>query len=287
MQTFKMFLEAAIVKYKSSVAATGPVDNEKVLKMLNSDYSDAWLAFTENDHALYRGMKMNNEVAIIAQPSTGERRSENTFNFYTLFIDENKYWEGFPKRSKSLICSTNIERAREYSRKASSSLCVVFPKNGSLIGIVPAEDIWDVGVPFLNTQLETIQEFAELIAYYTQTSFPSTNRIKNMQQLKAAISPDLLDELVKEHTVGDSELREKLKNSRGLDFDVDKVFAYIEKQWHPDLLYFDLIRTRELSSISDDQEVWTDGDCLVIEENFVSQLLDYEQGKKDDEEANV
>ena len=180
-------------------------------------------AFLKNGKGIWRGMRLNDgEFAVFAQPSTGKRRSENTYNFYTLFIDENPEWAEYPKRSNSFICSTSIDRAQAYGRLRGKRTCLILPKNGSKIGVVPANDIWNVEeVPFLHRELESIQDFAELAAYWTQTQYKA-NDIKNMQQLKKRISVKMLDDLVKEATMGDLKLQAQLKDVRGLDFDNPK-----------------------------------------------------------------
>lgn len=63
------------------------------------------------------------------------RRSRNTYNYYTLVMDNDPAWGIFPKRSQSLICESSFQRGM-------SGLFLVIPEDGTKIGVCPNQDIW-------------------------------------------------------------------------------------------------------------------------------------------------
>jgi len=85
---------------------------------------------------IYRGNRSSDTLAVV-DPKTSTRTSQNTDNYYTLFIDNDPSWSKFPKRSKSLICTTDYSKSILYGNGY-----VMFPVNGSDIGICPKGDIW-------------------------------------------------------------------------------------------------------------------------------------------------
>lgn len=48
------------------------------------------------------------------QMHAGYRKSANTYNYYTLLIDNDPAWSAYPPRSASVIASTNHDYARNY-----------------------------------------------------------------------------------------------------------------------------------------------------------------------------
>ena len=87
-------------------------------------------------HYIYRGIEDFWKNYGVVVPKHDERTSRNTANYYTLFFDNSNKWKSFPKRSRSIIASTT----EQYDYGA---LYHIFPYDGSKIGIVPAEDMWE------------------------------------------------------------------------------------------------------------------------------------------------
>ena len=93
--------------------------------------------------AIYRGSRSSkmysNEKIIYSNPTlrVTDRKSSNTYNYYSLWMDNNPQWSSFPKRSKSLICSTDILTADSYGKPK-----IVVPLINCTIGICPEHDLW-------------------------------------------------------------------------------------------------------------------------------------------------
>lgn len=65
--------------------------------------------------------------------------AHSRFNHYTLWIDNDKAWSSFPKRSRSIICTTSRDKASNYG-----NVYAVYPEEEyTTFGICPAPDIWN------------------------------------------------------------------------------------------------------------------------------------------------
>jgi len=116
-----------------------PLEMDEFYKLLNSgDYSDILKNINNQKCLLFRGTLSDEPVAYIDPTKGKPRKSRNTTNEYTLLIDNLPEWKKFPKRSKSLICTTNPNDTENYG-----STKLILPKNGAKLGICSSDDFWD------------------------------------------------------------------------------------------------------------------------------------------------
>lgn len=117
---------------------TKEISLDDAIKIAKKECSDILNYYTKNHHSvIYRGTRGNYNPAAISDPTKGRRLSANTKNYITLFVDNNKKWKDYPKRSKSLICTTDMHQASGYGTPY-----MVLPYNNCKIGIVPDVDWW-------------------------------------------------------------------------------------------------------------------------------------------------
>ena len=116
-----------------------PLEMDEFHRLLNSgDYSDILRNINNPKCLIFRGIFSSAPMSYI-DPTKGRlRRSANTSNEYMLLIDNFPDWRKFPKRSKSLICSTNIKYADDYGY-----IKLVLPQNGAKLGVCPSDDFWN------------------------------------------------------------------------------------------------------------------------------------------------
>lgn len=105
------------------------ITEEQVVQFLLTDFSEAL-----NSQPIYRGMETN-DYYIISPDKNNPRKSANTYNYYTLIINNSVPWKNFPNRE--IICSTSARTATSYGL-----VYRIFPRNGAKIGICPDNDIW-------------------------------------------------------------------------------------------------------------------------------------------------
>jgi hypothetical protein len=87
---------------------------------------------------MFRGQR-GDQFMFYDTSKPGDRRSANSKNYYTLFMDNMPQWEHFPKRSKSLIGSSNVNGAYTGSRFAPY---LVVPEDDCKMAACPYDDIW-------------------------------------------------------------------------------------------------------------------------------------------------
>ncbi len=91
----------------------------------------------KNNIRIYRSITPSEAVGdiLVSDPTKSERRSLQGKNYYTWLIDNSEYWQDYPKRSKSLICSSS-------PNSFNTRLYVVLPFGNPTIGICLEDDIW-------------------------------------------------------------------------------------------------------------------------------------------------
>jgi hypothetical protein len=136
MITFKHFLAETTnaIKKWSQVE----ISHIEAIELLNAHCKDGLSAITKGE-LLFRGMDAASAKSIFTiDASTGTRLSRDSNNIYQLMFDSSEDLDGFPKRSKSLICSSSIEAARPYG----STIFVVFPYDGTTMAISERGDFF-------------------------------------------------------------------------------------------------------------------------------------------------
>lgn len=136
-----------MMKFKNYLNEEAPIKKDQLFDLLKTDYSEAFYAYRKKN-IIYRGMKNINKSFALLKPNK-ERKSVNTLNFYTVIINEHPSWKEFPKRN--VICTFDLAVSHFYGIQY-----IVFPKNGTKIGICPKQDIWgswDVSASYMNTLL--------------------------------------------------------------------------------------------------------------------------------------
>jgi len=116
------------------------LEKESLLKLLESKYSEAF-DLLKQGVSIRRSFSTKYEKPFIQKPVERVSQScEEVGNFYTLMIDNDPSFEGFPKRSRSFICHAGLLKGqRGFMAKTSY---YVFPENGTRVGICDSDDIW-------------------------------------------------------------------------------------------------------------------------------------------------
>lgn len=121
--------------------------NSHMTELTEDDFNDmkAYYCkdFDESDKPIYKGMNYRDmpkstKNYLYFNPIT-KRKSANTQNYFTLLFDNSPFLGEFPKRSDSLICSTNYEQADGYAIHRPHR---VIPFDDAKIAICPKQDIW-------------------------------------------------------------------------------------------------------------------------------------------------
>jgi hypothetical protein len=250
--------ENATLAKKNSKSLT----EQQVIELLKSPkYSQAVENFSKSI-AIFRGV-LTDEKYFTINPKSFIRKSANTYNYATLFVDNNSMWKPFPKRSQSLICTQNISQADDYGLSF-----VVFPENNSNIGICPpeAEDFWFSFKHTMSIDLDhfniKIHKIAKTLDIYDTTSYAELIQLcseidKNQNTIQIKVMLEDLQENTKPKYKGD-------------------FLKYISEILTPTTFKHTKINslTRGLD------EVWTDGECILVEHKQVANIMKQILGDK-------
>lgn len=228
---------------------------------------------------IYRGMKGTSPY-IIGNGSTGERKSKNTYNFYTTLIDNFlPQWKPYPKRSKSFICTTDSTVAFGYGR-----LYVVIPLDLQPIGICPAEDFWfgfkninEIGLRSLNQFNQVLQELLRnTIDQYLPENPKTVSSVMDMLETYVKnTSQEEFDALNRDHWYDIKQ--------------VNDMFAYFKKHgvwkgltylFDPDINGFEVTTNIDTAHFGKN-EVWLSDRVLFIHNDKFQDLMNNKYSKKD------
>ena len=140
---FKTYLkEAAVNSDGTTIYRSKPISSEQAKDLLQKNCQQITKYYATTPKRIYRGIMEANFPYAIVEPSKYTRLSLNTSNFYTILFDNMLLnWDSFPKRSKSIICSTTENTASVFSNDG--SYYTVYPYDNAKIAFAPTEDFWD------------------------------------------------------------------------------------------------------------------------------------------------
>lgn len=228
---------------------------KKCYQIVDTYKSNGW------SNMYYRGIESEfNDAFGFVQPSKHTRESMwANRNTYTVLLDNLPSWKAFPKRSKSIIMTTNRTNAQR--RSGNNIPYAIFPVNNSKIGICSYEDIWD-SFPKLMDRfgLTHMQNFND----YFMTDL-------NMKIGEGQYDIDEWPDLKKlfDTIIPDPDTKEGFRAAHTIDkFDLEpfigkKIGEAVIPFLDPKKNGFKLFTPR--NKVPDKYvETWTDGDCYLL-----------------------
>lgn len=218
----------------------------------------------------------------IYDPKSHKRHSAHTENYYTEIMDNSKYWIDYPKRSSSIIGSTDINKAAAYG-----TLYHVIPlEENANIGVCPNSDIWH-SFKFALEKLDKL--FKEDIAIPTSTpDFKHLAGLNNFLKTKFNLSKEADYSEMKNKVILNEKSfkqldRESTWNNSRFYYNRDELLK-IQNKWGTFLNYieyllspkwngFKLIKYNSQVVLPTNKEVWTDTECLLIEHSIHEKML--------------
>lgn len=153
MLTLKQFL----LEYKKQSRSV-PFDNDAKAAIKWIEKNSPSYIKNAKKSPIFRGVRNNTLIKLI-NTSEHTRVSANTSNIYTELIDNSPKWKGYPKRSKSIICTTCSE---DYIEQF-GDIHLVIPKDNALVGICPSFDFWDSFEMVKSIGLDDMDGFNEMV----------------------------------------------------------------------------------------------------------------------------
>lgn len=267
------------------------ISKEQALDILQTKCKKAFDLFKKTDFVIYRGVRSLSSDYAIVSPSKFTRKSANTDNYYTLINDNSPAWTKYPKRSKSIICSTSDHMAYRYG-----TVYAVFPFDNAKIGVCYGDDYWS---SFL--YLESITDIPAMYAFNNELKATfdisivkkytgNIDNVKTYSELQKKFKK--LDEFVKIYDSGDVESIDSdyhyssnvlYKKFTGLlenwysitlfrkYYDFNDTEKYLRHLLDPKKNDFELKRVGK--ELPNDVEVWTDADSILINNKILKNII--------------
>lgn len=246
-------------------------------ELTKGNYTNSYKRWQDNGGSyIYRGTRTAPaDIAKGVGKAETPRKSANTRNWSTLFFDNHPMWSKFPKRSESFICSTDKDKAQNYSGY-SGMVYHVFPKNGVDIGVCPTRDMFQSFERMsFNNSVAGINRFID------DTYDSALNRLDD--DLGIIWDDDNWKDFVKNTKIiknaYDEATTEEKKNfmsellyysfTERLKFDGD-LMTILTKMYDPKKNGFKLVKAG--ADIPDLREVWISGECIFVSQKTVDEI---------------
>ena len=263
MKSTEFITEREVISYQSSVLGV-----DDAVAMLNAHCRQS-LAMIHTP--LWRGMRNHRQPIISIDPSTGLRQSENTSNYYTVLMDNSPYFAGWPKRSRSLVCSTSRQYANAFADEWGDDgvLYAIFPSDGVKIAVCPGKDMWDttIKLPRLGVAFGKGKRYGDMSVFNNvlQRRFRLPDAYALIQQ--AVKTPEFAERLASFiHQSAPAEQKNSLQPGEFLD--------YLQQQMAPANTGFELMSIADFSSSPPkNRECWVSGPVVAIRQDMYKKFL--------------
>ena len=248
-------------QYLTERTRSNKISQTDALEWIKTNAKDALKNTIQGKRPIYRGAFDDKGETLIINPSKFERESAYIgSNYYTLLMDNLPSWKDYPKRSKSIVCTTSREKSEDYG----NNTFIVFPKDGSKIGICKGDDIY-VSFKYLLKQLniEYLYEFSDNMKTldYTISGRRSDTSWKSMLKLFKIID-------LKEEEVESTIIRHRfnfLYSSKSSKESFNIAISPVNNG-------FKLVNTK--TKLPKNREVWTDGESVMVTEMIFNGWID-------------
>lgn len=226
---------------------------ENALELFRTSCKNAkWML--EKDRPIWKGFAKPaappGKFAVV-DTHQSKRKSQNTKNYYTEIFDHSSYFEGWPKRSQSLICSLDKSYAESYAQFG-GGLYAIVPFNDAKIGSVEAVDIWSVEFqPFGDGRM---MGFEDLNSWLKHLGITDTidglcdfaTKLANRDEAAVKGFGKAFPEAAKDKDV------------------LDDFMGYLNGSLSPEILGFEQYDSKTVRNAVDDAEVWVSGKVLIM-----------------------
>lgn len=242
-------------------------DNKYISELLKTNCTE----FDPAKNLIFRSFENNNK-SIIIDPKVKRRISRSNPNYYTLIIDNSKYWSEYPKRGFSLISSLNKPLWNE-------NLYLVIPYDGAKWGVSQASDFW-YSIRFKELDNCDLLEWVNILGYihgnlYDEIKIPSNSwsqfkyHIDKIEKTIRSMSQEEIDDY--------KNLFENYKEPIIMIDQILKgvnIIEWSEERMKPEDNNIQLMTTPELQdalkndkievNVNESYEVWTDSKCVML-----------------------
>jgi hypothetical protein len=245
-------LEEEVVDKKKAKQYTVSVDVSNAISLLTTYCSEALASSIKSDKFIYKGLEYFNKPYYAIDSSKIKRQSQNTVNFYTEYVSKHSAnWKMFPRRDHCLVCSTSSYYANNYG-----TLYMVFPADGTKIGICPEQDFWESFRGY--GKIKSMGSFADFMEHVMVTSKKSNmDEFLNKPISDCSFKDDWTHiKTVLSKTQYFSNVRDPIRTTVG---------QALNDKLDPLKNGFSLFEPGQIHLIPNNKEVWFSGKCVIVQ----------------------
>lgn len=262
--------------YITESSRSTPIEKDEALRIIQTKCKRMFSSGVK----IYRGINAEDDFFFTDPRKGGKRVSANTANYYTWLMDHLSSWKEYPRRSYSMICSTEADTAEIFGYPY-----YVLPFDGAKIGVCSADDLW---ISFPNLVKYGGDRFDQMDDFNSHLSdmFITMNDLRDGGEGDAWVDyaggyvyadswEEFRNALTQLATYQDQGLFKKLA-----DLPVDRrpafwrilaarkkgeaISLFFDRMIGPKVNKFRLERAGEVSSLPENVEVWTEGPAVLI-----------------------
>ena len=239
------------------------VSQDQAIQTIKTKCKKALSLYLKDGDTLLRGLNGGKDFMHVAPKTSMPRESAYTDNYYTLILDNDPRWKSFPKRSQSIVCSTDFYKAKVYGTSYR-----VFSYDGSRYGVCPKDDIWysfkeTFGMPLgtVNGELNMLGELCDVDIGDTKTY---SDLVKYLNEIDKKIV-EILKQTETEYYDDDMEALNDNDLFKKWNSNISFTKWFLD-QFDPQKN--DFYVTTDISKVFStgvkSKEVWTDGESVLI-----------------------
>lgn len=268
MVSFKTYLNEGLGGSRG-LDRSKQISMEEAKKTISEKCSQILAYYKQGQYRIYRGVgsiRFGNAQPHLVSPNLYTRESRNTSNYYTVLIDNLlPGWSMFPKRSKSIICSTNAEDASFFGTPS-----MVFPFDNAKIAFAPNNDFWSSFSALRNISMALSELNSVLLrplfSIYGEGGDDNITPQTLLNAFNLAdrdyASEQTMRAALKNYPYGFNDLMKLKKDKKYLDFLSDLLDPVKNK--------FTLQQLPKLTLTDKTQEVWTDSNSVLIPQTVLT-----------------
>ena len=206
--------------YAKKVSTKLDDDVDAALEKYGPQIAVALKAFKEG-RRIFRGVP-SEARALLVDPTKVERKAANTFNYMNIMQATLPSWKAYPRRNRSLICTTSYSTAAAYGFDGRFA---VLPFGDPMVGIVPGDDWFRAfakygGPQYVNSNLANFYASMHEIQSGFKKPLPETKpqfyeAIKEMDNWRK-FHKDEAEEIMREHPA-DNFIKDLMKYPNWID----------------------------------------------------------------------
>ena len=257
------------------------INKEEMIDILKKNCKEFLEDFIETKKPkIFRGLQQSEDYKLI-KPSESIRTSKNTSNHYTLIVDNSIRWSEYPKRSKSLICTTEYNIAKNFGE-----VYIVIPFDNTKIGVCPESDFWGSfkkGFPEIGCQL---RDFTYDLRSNNVRADSYENLLLDLSKLEVRLKENIEEFGYFKSTFDPNHIT----NTSGFfkNFNVNlSLYDQIDDAFDPNKNGFQLTNYSGLNNLKENIqhsykthreenlgfEIWSDSNCLLVKERLFKNLM--------------